>query len=66
MKTNEELTKLLEDCHPFLIHVLCTCPPDSQDYLKAKELCEELDKFLYPAVREAFRLDKIRQKRLKK
>lgn len=61
MKTNQDLIKLLERCHPFLTHALCTIPDDNKDYLEAQNLCNELDSFLYPAVKEAFNLDRERQ-----
>ncbi len=62
MKNNKELTDLLERCHPFLIHALCTIPANNKDYIEASKLSDELNSFLYPAVRKAFELDKKRQK----
>lgn len=52
-----KLTELLERCHPFLIHALCTIPADSKEYLEAKSLSKELDNILYPEVKRAFEID---------
>lgn len=61
----DKLIKLLERCHPFLIHALCTMTTNSKDYLEAESLCKELDLILYPEVIKAFELDRIRQETIK-
>lgn len=53
--SSDDLLDLLQRCHPFLVHALCTIPDDQPSYAKAKQLSDEINAIAYPEIDAALR-----------
>ena len=42
---------LLERCHEFVVHAMCSIPDDVDGYKRASELIKEMNEFLYPNIK---------------